>query len=161
MRIKKDFVTNSSSTSFIVIDKKTGEVLKEMIEVVRQEGNLSRFKNAKKILENPDFDQNVNFPFTINEGTYIYRLCPAKVRVDTSFNHDWRILPFETKSCTEFDDDWEKSHTMPFIDLKDMKLKSRRQIANERAEEDEKEHQEWLRKQEELKREDKKRLRNK
>lgn len=137
MKSKKDFVTNSSSTSFVVIDKTTGQILREMIKVVWEERGTHKQEEEimNHLLTHPDFDMNTVLPLT-NEETFVYRICPAKVRVDTCFTfHDWKTLPFKTGYCKEFDKVWEKSKKMEFLDMKDFKVKTRDEAEEQRREE--------------------------
>ena len=161
MRFKKDFVTNSSSTSFVVVDKTTGEILKEIVDVVWSDVRHSK-KDINFLLKDPKFDKNVVYPLTINEETFIYRICPAKVRVDTSDNHDWNHLPFEMQDVKEWDKNYEKSKEMIFLDMKDFKMKTRNKIQQDRMDEAEREYQKFLKEMEERKKnESQKRLHNK
>ena len=129
----------------MVVDKTTGEILREMASIVfKENGFRSTTEEMEDLLENMKFNENVVFPLSTNEETFIYRICPAKVRVDTCFNHKWDNLPFKLEHAKEFDKDYNKSLDIMFLDMKDFKVKSRNKIRQEREDKWEEEHQKFL-----------------
>ena len=100
MKFREGFVSNSSSTSFIVSASTTTEVFKQMMAawakdtLNQKEWHDAGIKSVMKFLDTIPYDFNggIRIPFTCNYETYI---CPAinnKSYVMTCNNHDWSGL---------------------------------------------------------------------
>jgi hypothetical protein len=119
MKIRSGFVSNSSSSSFIVNAKSSMEVFLKMIGVVydeykeydegawwkkHHEENVMRF-----IEEHADkFNEGIIIPFTCNFATYIFPARNGQCYVETCNNHPWEsVFPdmFEDESeCRHYED---------------------------------------------------------
>lgn len=119
MKIKNDFVTNSSSTSFIVDeDMTTSEVALEMIRVFCQdEGRLfNQLENISWLQENlKTFDENILIPYTTNYETWIFKR-EGKIYVQTCNNHPWELLKFNRKWPGE-EDVYDLFYDLEFLDI--------------------------------------------
>jgi len=103
MKIKADFVTNSSSSSFVLFDTTVAEVAIEMLKILRDDSMSvdSEYidEGIDLIKDNLDVD-GIYFPWTCNYDTYIFvekdwvkKMKGGKrVCVQTSNNHDWEGL---------------------------------------------------------------------
>lgn len=105
MKRRTGFVSNSSSSSFVVIDpglRTTAEVAWTMISIVidnwaawdpKWEGFSEYCRSAKAALDfldsNLDLDEPITFPWSTNEETYIWRNSKGQICVDTCNNHSW------------------------------------------------------------------------
>lgn len=97
MKIRSGFVSNSSSSSFIVgapgEDVTTAAVAEAMLMVIAEdygdhENNDAALKWARA---HPKFDSPILIPWTCNYETYIWKNANG-VCIDTCHNHDWSTL---------------------------------------------------------------------
>jgi len=93
MKIRQGFVSNSSSSSFILGCETTAEALGEILDALELEGELwtsPDVQKAREFLEQvgKGFNEPIIYPYTINYETLIYPE-GRYIRVDTCNNHDW------------------------------------------------------------------------
>jgi hypothetical protein len=102
MKLRKGFVSNSSSSSFIIVGASTIDVAKEMIG--QREHNK---KNIDKLLkDNQGFisdDTAITFA-SCNYDTYIWRRTDKKLQVNTCNNESWNLDKFSVTQQGDYID---------------------------------------------------------
>jgi hypothetical protein len=123
MKIRQGFVSNSSSSSFIVMAENSMEVFRAMTKIVKREYNeewrgsdsegwfethwadhIKEFESS----HNKYFNGGIILPFTCNYETYIFPSVDGKCLVETCNNHEWddlKIVGWEGDSYNHADDD--------------------------------------------------------
>jgi len=124
MKIRAGFVSNSSSSSFIIKSNiTTSDVALMMLNVIMDERKdwyepeelEEKFGEAVEwLIENPDYDEPIMFPWSINEETYIWRVQEG-IYVDTCNNHRWYNY-FDFDYTDEY---YDYRDTTVFLDLSD------------------------------------------
>ena len=131
MKIKVDFVTNSSSQSFVLRGLTTIQALEllakkfyEEFKFLHTEDHFSKEKVMKFIEDNKFSEINVIFPWTPNYTTFIYKGShDVMVMISTCQNISWdnTFSQFEVKSNM---DTLERVEREVFLDLEDGKIKT-------------------------------------
>lgn len=147
MKTRLGFVSNSSSSSFIVKGMKTGEIAKKMVELIEREFQEewynphtcpscgSKLTGADEpdptttcalnfIRENPGFDDPIAIPWSCNYGTFIVRQTEEIVFVETCNNHRWE----EVLDYQNVDDGYNANMATNYLDLSCMETKSQQEI---------------------------------
>ena len=136
MKIRTDFVSNSSSSSFLIEkERTTAQVALEMIRIVHAEykdqwgddvERLDRYVSHMDWLrKHQDFDKNISITYTCNYETFIYRE-DGTIRVDTCNNHDWwhdeAMQDMKLKDIDEYEDDdvFPRNKDMKFFKIQDL-----------------------------------------
>ncbi len=135
MKIREGFVSNSSSSSFIVLEPKlttTARVALMMLSVVMEEyegegwldGELEdEMEKAIDFLSsNTDYDQPICFPWGINYETFIRRTDEG-IFVDTCNNHPWWDY-FDCGSSSTEEEYWEDDGTS-YLELQSLEQVNR------------------------------------
>lgn len=105
MKIRNGFVSNSSSSSFILNGKHTttAQVAVLMMYQMKHEWSKywdhderpgdDKFYEALQWLEdNDDFDDPLLLPWSCNYESFIWRAGDNEIYIDTCNNHDWTLL---------------------------------------------------------------------
>jgi len=131
LKIKVDFVTNSSSQSFVLRGLTTIQALEllakkfyEEFKFLHTEDHFSKEKVMKFIEDNKFSEINVIFPWTPNYTTFIYKGShDVMVMISTCQNISWdnTFSQFEVKSNM---DTLERVEREVFLDLEDGKIKT-------------------------------------
>ncbi len=142
MKIKMNPVTNSSSLSFIIRNRKPIEIAKDMLRISffnnrewaskRSTIELQSFDaHAEKVMnwiaENSDFEGNICIPFTTNYETFIYQDWFERCVVLTCNNEGWEAAGLKIDfHLGEGDNDLEEySYQQVYLDLDDFQLKTK------------------------------------
>jgi len=128
MKLRNGFVSNSSSSSFVIWDAKqtTSKVMLEMLKLVHTEYKDEEWKEGAKAIDkvikwlkkNPAFDKPLLYPNTCNYETWIWKDASGNILIDTCNNHDcnWESMEFGDKEGSTLQD-FELDKTIKFLDL--------------------------------------------
>lgn len=137
MRIRTGFVSNSSSSSFVIwnSERTTAQVMRDMLKLVKTEWKEERVgrkyvstitKCIKWLQTNYRKDMPLLYPGTCNYETWIYKDKYGNLFVETCNNHDGNWQSMEELLQLGYDDE-NLPHIkkeLKFLDLSDMKTKT-------------------------------------
>jgi hypothetical protein len=135
MKERKGFVSNSSSSSFIVHDpnRTTSQIMREMLKLVKAErkeyktNTRSITKIIKWLQYHPKKDMPLVYPNTCNYETWIFKNKNGfDTLIHTCNNHNcnWESMEFDFRHDDNHEEDWLYMKTLKFLDLADMKEKT-------------------------------------
>lgn len=139
MKIRSGFVSNSSSSSFVLSGTCTNQVAKQMLDVVFQDWNdycdtpakkkenKARYRSLCKNLARAPVDAPITLPSTDYE-TYICRLPDGRTYVSTCNKHDWSVLNYAEDISYGADGGGELekyADTLWYFDVNDCSMHSR------------------------------------
>jgi hypothetical protein len=143
MKTRSGFVSNSSSSSFIVHDPKrtTAQIMRNMLVILKKEHKEKGYdiKKLTKIIKwlkfNSEMDKPLLYPYTCNYETWVYK---SKNKIDTLIDTcnnedgDWSSMDynFKHKDNELSEEDWEYMKTLKFLDLTDMKEKTYKEFSD-------------------------------
>lgn len=135
MKVKKDFVTNSSSVSFLFHNKfTTSEVALLILDyLLKVQSIYCRKKKIKKILlflqSNKDMDCNLILPFTGTNPTFIYVIFDGEKEYKClETGREYPTFLLLTSSNQKVEEFTEFSRRLLFLDLSDFKMKTREEF---------------------------------
>ena len=133
MKVRYGFVSNSSSSSFVVHnpDRTTAQTMREMLKLVRAEGVEERYGKqyinpiTKCIIwlqSHPKTDKPLLYPNTCNYETWVYKNKNGDLCIDTCNNHDsnWESMDFDYRNDDNYESDRAFMKSLKFLDLIDM-----------------------------------------
>jgi hypothetical protein len=135
MKQRHGFVSNSSSSSFIVHDpnRTTAQIMREMLKRVKSEWKYEKYntRSITKIIKwlqtHPRKDMPLVYPNTCNYETWVFKNKDGMdTLIHTCNNHDcnWDSMNFDFRHEDDYDDDHQYMKTLKFLDLADMKEKT-------------------------------------
>lgn len=154
MKIRNGFVSNSSSSSFVIwsSDRSTAQTMRDMLKLVRAEWREEGIKRPyvreitkciKWLQSNYRKDMPLLYPHTCNYETWIYKDKYGNLFIETCNNHDgnWQSMEDFTPLG---DDSYERlpgiRNELEFLDLSDMQSRT----YDKYNEEYEKQYDAWL-----------------
>jgi len=135
MKTRNGFVSNSSSSSFIVHDPKrtTAQIMRDMLKLVKAEWKEEKYntrritKVIKWLQSHPRKDVPIMFPNTCNYETWIFKNNnESDTIIETCNNHDcnWDSMDFDYRSEDDYDEDRKYMKSLKFLDLTTMTEKT-------------------------------------
>ena len=146
MKIKSDFVTNSSSCSFIVSGTSTKRLAKKIVDIIFKETEeyfteYSKDEEFKKkiykTIKELNSNENILIPFSCNYETFISKTKDEKsICVDTCTNHCWddlKIIDYLGPDCSDddgkrYDEEMDYQGTLEFINIQNGKKGSKHEL---------------------------------
>jgi hypothetical protein len=135
MKQRHGFVSNSSSSSFIVHspNRTTSQILRDMLKILKAEWKEEKYntraltKVIKWLQSHPKKDIPLLYPRTCNYETWVFKSKDGMdTIIETCNNHDgnWQSMDFDIGFQEGKEEDWEYMKTLKFLDLDDMKEKT-------------------------------------
>jgi hypothetical protein len=135
MKVRYGFVSNSSSSSFIVHDanRTTSQIMRDMLKILKAEWKEEKYntrqltKVIKWLQTHPKKDIPIVYPRTCNYETWIFKTGNGMdTIIETCNNHDcnWESMDFDHGNEDDHEEDWKYMKTLTFLDLEDMKEKT-------------------------------------
>ena len=135
MKERHGFVSNSSSSSFIVHNPKrtTAQILREMLKRVKAEWKEEKYNTRKitKVIKwlqaHPKKDIPLVYPNTCNYETWVFKNASGiDTLIETCNNHDcnWESMDFDYRGEDNYEDDWKYMKTLTFLDITNMTEKT-------------------------------------
>lgn len=153
MKIRNGFVSNSSSSSFLLKANSTMEIFCRMLPLLKKDyefddeavsaWNKYHAPRIEKFLKKypKDFNGGIRIPFTCNFETYIYPVDGGESYIETCNNIDWSEI-FASNELTDLDDcdRYGNDEITQFVDVSTLKTNTSKGFYKEMCEEWEKKY---------------------